>query len=250
MDGGSSSRSSLWDQVVSQAVKYYGIRRLDYIFLSHDDQDHTSAVTEFLETYEPNLAGENVHGISVGALVLPVCNDSGDFASLILRAQECGIPVLRMDQGDVIGPENRENDWQLVCLSPSEDTLTGEKNQDSMVLKLCCGSFRMLFTGDLEKAAEQRLVQSGADLQADVLKVGHHGSAGASSEAFLEQVNAAVGLISCGLNNRYGHPAQAALERLEDAGCKLLRTDLSGAITIREDGQKITVYTNKTFVLK
>jgi beta-lactamase superfamily II metal-dependent hydrolase len=108
----------------------------------------------------------------------------------------------------------------------------------------------MLFTGDLEKAAEQRLVQSGADLQADVLKVGHHGSAGASSEAFLEQVNAAVGLISCGLNNRYGHPAQAALERLEDAGCKLLRTDLSGAITIREDGQKITVYTNKTFVLK
>ncbi|MCC8046553.1 MAG: ComEC/Rec2 family competence protein [Clostridiales bacterium] len=263
IDGGSTSVSSLWEYRISQTVKYYGISSLDYIFLSHADSDHVSGIEEYLEDYLSGFAGRNAHGISLKNLVLPPTEDESDFEALTERCRELGITVLRMEEGAVLGnavsslvsgqsAESSQaatvsssaaaDSWSLTCMAPSSDSLSGDKNEDSMVLLLQYGNFRMLFTGDLEGDAELALAASGADLTCDVLKVGHHGSKGASSEAFLAAASPAFGIISCGANNTYGHPATAAVERLEAADVTLYATMDCGAMTVRSDGTSYRIF--------
>jgi competence protein ComEC len=116
------------------------------------------------------------------------------------------------------------------------------ENANSVVLRLTYGNFSMLFTGDAEAETEQALIKSGAPLRAQVLKVGHHGSRYATSAKFLAAVGPEAAVISCGADNRYGHPAQQTLDRLRKAGVNVYRTDLSGEIAIISDGVKFEVH--------
>ncbi len=240
IDGGSTSVSGLWEYRISQTLKYYGVSRLDYVFLSHADSDHVSGIQEYLEEYLPGFAGTNVHGITLKNLVLPPTADDTDFEELIADARNVGAAVLRMEKGGTVGTDSAVNaaagGWSLTCLAPNSADLSGDKNEDSMVLLLQYGSFRMLFTGDLEGDAETALAASGADISCDVLKVGHHGSKGASSEEFLAAASPAFGIISCGADNSYGHPAAAAVERLRAADITLYMTMDCGAVIVRSDG--------------
>ncbi len=248
VDGGSSSESEVWTYRIGQTAKYYGVRTLDYIFLSHADEDHINGIEEYLREYEPGFAGENVHGVTLKNLVLPPTADPEDFGELHKLAREKGIRVLRMEAGDRIGERaaREEKGWSIACLAPDAASLTGERNEDSMVLMLRYGEFCMLFTGDLEGAGERRLADSEEDLSADVLKVGHHGSKNASLEGFLTQVSPQIAVISCGENNSYGHPAPETVERLRNAGCRILQTMRSGAVMITSDGERYSVETYLT----
>lgn len=132
----------------------------------------------------------------------------------------------------------------LTVLAPSEPLFTKEgmrtggnvPNANSIVLRLDYGSFSMLLAGDAEEQTEHRLMTKELDLQTRVLKVGHHGSKYASSGDFLQRVKPEIAIVSCGAWNRYGHPAQAVLDRLKAANVKLYRTDLQGEITITSRG--------------
>jgi competence protein ComEC len=240
IDGGSTSESSVWDYRISQTAKYYGVRKIDWWFVSHSDQDHISGLVEFLEDYSTNLAGQNARGISLGHLVLPVTGEEDEtLDTLRALAEKRGIEVHTMGTGDAAGAS--DGSWSLEALAPDAENLTGEKNQDSLVLRLRYGSFRMLFTGDLEKEGEQNLARSGIELQADVLKVGHHGSRYASSAGFLEKVAPQVAVISCGANNRYGHPAEETVERLGAAGSQMMCTAQEGSVQIWSDGVEYRV---------
>ena len=238
VDGGSSSEQELWERQISQTLKYYGIRTVDAVFLSHADLDHMSGILEFLQAYEPGLTGKNIHGITLEHLILPPVADPDDFQELSMLAWQKGIAVSRMERGETIGGTN----WQLTALSPRFGALSGDRNEDSLVLLLQYGAFRMLFTGDLEGAAEQALAEhAGERLQADVLKVGHHGSANGSGEAFLAQVRPKAAVISCGKKNRYGHPASETVRRLEESGSLLFSTAESGAVQITTDGSSFWI---------
>lgn len=240
IDCGSSSESSLWKYRAGQAVKYYGIRTIDYAFLSHADQDHVSGILEFLQNYECGWDGRNVHGITLETLVLPPTAEESDFEEIHNLCRVNGIQVVRMEAGDDIMADT----WSIACLAPSEESLLGDSNQDSMVLMLEYGSFRMLFTGDLEGEAERNLAKQAAfSTDADILKAGHHGSKNASSEAFLSMVSPEAAIVSCGRNNSYGHPAQETLERLEECGAKIFSTAEQGAVRIASDGEKFQIYT-------
>ena len=118
-----------------------------------------------------------------------------------------------------------------------------DTNDTSIVLRIDYGSTSFLLTGDMEKTAETDLVNSGANLRADVLQVGHHGSSTSTSYLFLNAVLPEMGIISCGVNNKYGHPHEETLSILRDAGVDVYRTDLQGTITIGSDGQNYTVGT-------
>jgi DNA-binding transcriptional LysR family regulator len=107
------------------------------------------------------------------------------------------------------------------------------------------GSTSFLLTGDMEKTAETDLVNSGANLKADVLQVGHHGSSTSTSYLFLNAVLPEMGVISCGTGNKYGHPHEETLSILRDAKVDVYRTDLQGTITIGSDGQNFTVGTER-----
>jgi beta-lactamase superfamily II metal-dependent hydrolase len=113
-----------------------------------------------------------------------------------------------------------------------------EPNANSVVTRLDYGEFSILLTGDAEAQTEERLMEQGARVEARVLKVGHHGSKYASSEDFLRAAKFKDAVISCGADNRYGHPSQEALDRFKEFGIKIYRTDLQGEITIKTRGKE------------
>ena len=133
----------------------------------------------------------------------------------------------------------------LTILAPSEPFFTKDKmttggnetNANSIVARLDYGTFSMLFAGDAEEQTEHRLLTKELDLQTKVIKISHHGSKYASSKDFLNRVKPEVAIVSCGAWNRYGHPAQAVLDRLKAENVKLYRTDLQGEITITTRGK-------------
>ncbi len=114
-------------------------------------------------------------------------------------------------------------------------------NSNSLVFRLEYGHFRMLFTGDAGAEAEERILASGADLRADVLKVGHHGSAYSSTPDFIRAVSPRYAVISVGRNNLFGHPAQSTIETLQQAGARIYRTDEDGAVTVNTDGERTLI---------
>ena len=118
-----------------------------------------------------------------------------------------------------------------------------DTNDTSIVLRIDYGATSFLLTGDMEADAERDLVNSGANLKVDVLQVGHHGSSTSTSYVFLNAVLPEMGIISCGVNNKYGHPHEETLSILRDAKVDVYRTDLQGTITIGSDGQNLTVGT-------
>ena len=132
---------------------------------------------------------------------------------------------------------------KLTCLHPGKKSGSGDANEDSMVLMLECASIRALFTGDLEGEGEKELLkeQGEALLEADLLKVGHHGSKNGTSAEFLEKVKPEAAVISCGENNRYGHPSPQVLERLDAAGAHVYRTDRAGAVILEVKGKKALI---------
>ena len=115
-----------------------------------------------------------------------------------------------------------------------------DTNNTSIVLKLTYGSTSFLFTGDMETSAETDLLDSGANVKADVLKVGHHGSDTSTGYRFLYEVSPTYAVISVGTGNSYGHPNEVTLSRLEDADCTTYRTDKLGHIIAHSDGTSIT----------
>ena len=114
--------------------------------------------------------------------------------------------------------------------------------------RLVYGRASFLFCGDAAWEEEGRLLRSGADLRADVLKAGHHGSSTSSGEAFLAAVRPRLAVISCGRHNRYGHPADATLARLQAAGATVYRTDMDGGIVMTTRGDGISVETSRWIV--
>ena len=132
------------------------------------------------------------------------------------------------------------DDVELDVLAPSIPRLaeTGDDvNENSIVAMVHYHEFRELFMGDAGEANEERLLSAGYNLQADVVKVGHHGSAYASTSAFVSRVRPAYAVISVGRHNTFGHPAATTLQTWEQSGARVLRTDECGAVTIRVEDE-------------
>lgn len=118
-------------------------------------------------------------------------------------------------------------------------------NNYSVVLKLTYGETSYLFTGDIEKKAERDIMDSGADVDADVLKSPHHGSSTSSGKAFIEAVSPEICIIPCGDGNEYGHPHADVIDILDEYDVTSYRTDQYGTVTVYSDGKKIYVETEK-----
>ncbi len=116
-------------------------------------------------------------------------------------------------------------------------------NDASLVLRLTDGQVHLLLTGDIEKHTEEKLVEEHAPLAADFLKVAHHGSKTSSTEGFIAAVAPRFAVVSVGESNPFGHPSESVVERFEQHGVRLLRTDRDGAITALTDGTNLSVRT-------
>ena len=120
----------------------------------------------------------------------------------------------------------------------STNLLDKDKNDDSLVMKITYGNVDILFTGDIGKEAESRLIASGQDIRSEILKVPHHGSRTSSSAPFLDAVQPRCAIFSLGQGNRYRFPHADVVARYRARGCPMLRTDEAGAITLRTDGTR------------
>ena len=223
-DGGNVDDGSL---VVSYLQKQ-GVEQLQYVFCSHAHEDHVGGLAAVMAKFP------------AGHAYSPVTESSTKcFNDFVKYTQQQGLQLEVPSVGTV---------WPLgsatvTLLGPV--TQYSETNNTSLVLRIDYGDTSFLLTGDMEKTAETDLVNSGANLKADVLQVGHHGSSTSTGYLFLNVVLPEMGVISCGTGNKYGHPHEETLSILRDAKVDVYRTDLQGTITIGSDGQNFTVGTER-----
>ena len=223
-DGGNVDDGSM---VVSYLQKQ-GVEELQYVFCSHAHEDHVGGLAAALAFFPANHVYSPVTEASTKC-----------FQDFVKYTQQQGLQVEVPAVGTV---------WQLggatvTMLGPVAQY--SETNDTSIVLRVDYGATSFLLTGDMESDAERDLVNSGANLKADVLQVGHHGSSTSTSYLFLNAVLPEMGVISCGVNNKYGHPHEETLSILRDAGVDVYRTDLLGTVVIGSDGQNYTIRTDK-----
>jgi competence protein ComEC len=210
-------------------------RRIDLVVLTHPHEDHVAGLALLMERYRVGRIAENgMLGAGPGdAAFRERLRTEGRLTARLAAGDQLrldGVPVLAWwpERGTV--PARAPDDGRAI-------------NDTSVVLDLRHGTRRFLLMGDVEDDVDPRLLAAGIGEsgRADLLKVAHHGSRTASTQAFLAAIRPRVAVASAGTGNRYGHPAPSTLERLEAAGARVLRTDLDGTVTVSTDGRDLRV---------
>ena len=218
IDGGPRESSSF---VVSY-LKQQGIQKLDYVLISHFDEDHLAGAIGAL------------YNFPVGTLITAYYEtDSSIYDSYKEAVEEKGYEPVHPSLGDTFSL----GDGSFRIISPVSYGHEDE-NQDSVGIILEMGSDRFFIGGDIGLEGEKEILEAGVDIQADVMLMNHHGSH--VSREFFQAVNPSWAVISCGEGNSYGHPRQDTVELIQESQVPLFRTDRQGTITAVSQGQGIT----------
>lgn len=235
IDGGSSDVSKVGKYRIEPFLKARGVSEIDYAFVTHGDSDHISGLEELLERQDI--------GVRISCVVFPEQELWDEkLESLCLLAREYGTRTA------VMHPGQRLEGKKLIlgCIAPDGEKLAETGNAASLVLEGTYGELDILFTGDVEGEGENLLTEI-LEKEYEVLKVAHHGSKNSTNEEFLEIVHPKLAVISAGRDNRYGHPHEETLVKLEKEGAAVLITAQSGAVILKAKGKdaadlKITQY--------
>jgi competence protein ComEC len=238
LTGSGSPAEAIGERIVVPFLIRRGIHHLDAIILSHPHGDHVGGFAPVLRVLGADIFADGGQSYPGHAY-----HDALD----VVREQH--VRVITPRDGDVW---STDDGLTFRFYGPSEPFISGSRNdinENSIVFMLdyhdpkCkdlraapCSRFRMLFTGDAGAVKESRLLEEGVDLHADVLKVGHHGSAYGTTPNFVRAVSPKIAINSVGRDNLFGHPAPETLATLERASARIYRTDENGAITVSTDG--------------
>lgn len=223
IDAGKNERGT----TIVEYLKNQGIKKLDLLVGTHPDSDHIGGLDDVLQE------------ISVDTVYLPRATKETRTWREVERALRQTGKEAQMPE---IGKEYRFDENVMIrFLGPQRKY--AEANDNSLVVQLAYGKTRFLFMGDAEEQAEKDILERNFDLECDVLKVGHHGSYTATSDAFLKGANPAYAVISAGKDNSYGHPHAEVLSRLEDEDVQIYRTDTMGSIQAVSDGSQVRLTT-------
>lgn len=213
------------EQVMLEALQRYGITRLDIVIGTHPDADHIGGLDKVIDQHD------------VGKIYMPKASSTTKtFESVLRSIKRKGLKVSSAKAGLTL-------DWdQAVQVNMMAPVRAYEDNNNmSAVVKVIYGNHSFLLTGDAEGTSEKDMLAAGEDLHADVLLVGHHGSKSSTSAAFLKKVNPKYAVIQSGVDNKYGHPTQTILKRLQKQGIQVYRNDSQGTIEFFTDGQQFQI---------
>lgn len=228
IDAGPKTMSSnAGERMIVPFLKKRGVRSIDVVLITHPHTDHLGGLEAVLDEFP---AGRIV-GFTQEF-------ESGVYERFRTIVESKRIPVQRVQAGDTLGGFRGT---RLYVLYPRHGLDTRNPNDVSVVLKLVYGRTSFLFTGDVEKAGEREMQENFATfLDADVLKVGHHGSSTSSSLPFLREVAPQMAIISVGRFNKFNHPSNDVLDRLRELDVEVLRTDEEGAVVFESDGNRVS----------
>lgn len=233
LERGSRGEDSVAERVGERTVVPFllreGIHEVDALLLSHPHGDHAGGAAPVLRKLRVEEFADSGQRYTGHA-----------YLDALATARSDGVPIAYPRAG---ARWRTDDGVELRFIGPSLPFIGGANaiNSNSLAFVLQYRNFRMLFTGDAGSESEERFLSEGIDLHADVLKVGHHGSAYGSSPAFIRAVSPRYAVISVGRHNLFGHPALSTLQTLQDAGATIYRTDEDGAVTIVTDGIKVAL---------
>lgn len=216
--------SDAWDDIAAYLLEL-DVERLEYAFISHIHADHTGSMNNLLKEFP------------VGQMILPD-GDKGpepttfSYEKILTTLAEKEIPT----SVAAVGESYPLGSGTITVLG--NGVPTDNQNDVSTALRFAAGDFVFLTTGDGETAVERDLMERKADLKADLFKAAHHGSSTSNSLDFLQEVRPQIVVVSCGLQNDYGHPHRETVENCKAIGAELLRTDILGSIIVwKQDGR-------------
>ncbi|WP_082233776.1 DNA internalization-related competence protein ComEC/Rec2 [Halobacillus massiliensis] len=209
----SSDKNAVFNYVIDPYLLSRGIRTIEAVFISHEDNDHSGSLDSLIQNYK------------IGHIFTHPYSLKGKGERHFLKAEK----VVQI------------SGTEFHILHPSNDLK--DENDNSLVLYVELGGKKWLFTGDISKHVEKDIIEKYPQLEADVLKLAHHGSNTSTSLEWIRGLNPSVALISAGVNNQYGHPHEEIIELVENEELLILRTDEHGAVTYRFTKEKGTFST-------
>ena len=217
----------------SETVKNYianqGITKLDYVIGTHPHEDHLGGLDYVIKNFE------------IGKIYMPkVTSTTKTFTDVVDSIKAKGMQITTPVPGDSF----KLGEADCKILAPNSSSYE-DLNNYSIVIKVTFGNNSFVFTGDAEALSENEILNKGYDVKADVLKVAHHGSSSSTSDEFLKKVSPKYAIVSCGVNNDYGHPHKETMDKLKNSGIPVYRTDESGTIICTSDGKNISFNCNK-----
>lgn len=225
IDGGEGEKSGFdyGKNVLFPFLINKGARKIDFLIFSHFDSDHCGGLIYLLENIK-------VDKILIGKQF----EKNENLEYIVNLANKKHVKIIELQAGNKINIE-KESSLEILWPSEAEKITENAINNNSLVCKFVCKNFSMLLTGDIESIAEEKLIEKYKNtnrLNANILKIAHHGSKTSSNQEFLNEVNPKIALIGVGRKNKFGHPNQEVLERLKEKGIQIYRTDQNGEIQI------------------
>ena len=216
------------EDTVIAALNYYGVKIIDGIFLTHEDEDHAGGLDRILDE-------RSVRRVILTRECYLAVMQTGAEEHINRAVKEKGTEIVYAECGQTLAYA------PLSVESRAPVGLSSSENDDSLVLRVVYGETAAIFLGDIEDTGEKALyldvLSKQRDIRSALLMVAHHGAATSSNGALLKEISPQFAVISCGTDNSYGHPSAVVLERLRLLGAEVHRTDLEGTITIHSDGK-------------
>ncbi len=224
IDGGGSERgsSNIGEKTLLPYLLNRKVSKLDYAIISHFDSDHCEGVLYVMQKIK-------VENVIIGKQ-FETCENYKEFIKIV---KQKNIRVISVEKGNKV---NIEKDMYFNVIWPDSNNIVNENklNNNSLVFKMNYKNISALFTGDIEKIAEEKIILNvKEELKSTIIKVAHHGSKTSSTEKFIEKVKPKIALIGVGEKNTFGHPSNITIETLEKAGTKIYRTDKMGEIILQ-----------------
>lgn len=228
IDGGPTSAVS---QKLGERMPFWD-KEIDLVILTHPESDHMQGLLDVLKKYKADYI--------LWSGVKKTAAEYDQWMKILAHQKKLGAKIIIAEAGQEIKAGNVLIDTLYPFESLEGEDMKNTSNDTCVVSKLIYGKDSFLFTGDIDSAAEKKLVGSGKNILSDVLKVAHHGSKYSTSDLFLENVKPKIAVIEVGKNS-YGHPTPEVLNRLQNFGIQIKRTDKDGDIKLLSDGNKITL---------